>query len=177
MSARENMHRLGWPGLVGLVALMAAAACVLLAQRWDAEASASRARAEQMMRRMSSVAVPVRAADAPLAPKAWLAQLPAAALRQERLADLLELAIRNDLSSARTDYHLATDTGLGVEHLRVSMPVSGRYAQLRAFIEAALAQDPGLSLDELKLQRAGPQSDRVDAEMVWSLHGRIGSAS
>jgi len=192
MNARELMNkaiaqarRFGWPGLVGVIALLAAAVCVVLAQGWDAQTETLQSRADALhLQVLKATAATPQRSDTPGAPldaKDWLAALPTASLRQERLADLLELAIKNGLVSARTDYHLNVDTGLGLEHLRVNMPVSGRYPQLRAFIEAALAHDPGLSLDSLKLQRATPQSDQVDAELTWSLHGslhaRTGGAS
>ncbi|MBV8603425.1 MAG: hypothetical protein JO224_01950 [Pelomonas sp.] len=181
ITAVAHARRFGWPGAVGLVALLATAACAAVAQRWDAQTAAQQDRADALRRELHAAQlaqrVAPRAADAltPQDPQTWLAELPAAARRQERLADLLELAIRNGLASPRTDYRLSVDAGIGVEHLRVNMPITGHYAQLRAFVEAALAHDPALSLDSLRLQRNGPQNDQVDAELVWSLHGRAAS--
>jgi Tfp pilus assembly protein PilO len=100
----------------------------------------------------------------------WQAALPAASERQQRLADLLELGIRLELNGARTEHRLATADGL--ERLRVTMPVTGSYAQLRRFIGAALAHDPALSLDAIKLRRVSPMAVEVEAELQWSLHGR-----
>jgi len=182
--ALAQARRFGWLGLVGVVALVAAAVCAVVAQRWDDQTAELQSRADSLHKQILQATAAARQhADTPGVPgqlldaHAWLAALPPAAQRQERLADLLELAIKNGLVSARTDYHLSVDAGLGLEHLRVNMPVSGHYPQLRAFIEAALAHDPGLSLDSLKLQRATPQSDQVDAELTWSLHARTGGAS
>ena len=188
MNARDLMtqtvtqaRRFGVPGALGVAALLAAVVCIAIGQRWDAQTETLQSRADALRQRTlkASAATP-KHADTPgelLDSKAWLAALPPASQRQERLADLLELAIKSGLTSARTDYHLNVDAGLGVEHLRVNMPVTGHYGQLRAFIEAALARDPGLSLDSLKVQRATPQSDQLDAELTWSLHARTGGAS
>jgi hypothetical protein len=158
---------LGWPGLAGVAALVLAIVAIVLGQRWDAEAAALLAEA----RALRAKARPVAAATAlPVSVQQWQAALPAAAERQQRLADLLELSIRLELNGARTEHRLSTAEGL--ERLRVTMPVTGSYAQVRRLISAALAHDPALSLDAVKLRRVSPMSADVDAELQWSLHGR-----
>lgn len=157
---------LGAPGLAGIAALVLAAVAVLAGQRWDAQATALQAEAHAL-----------RARASPAAPQAlhvgvqqWQAALPSPRDRQQRLADLLELGLRLDLSGVRTEHRLSTSEGL--ERLRVTMPLTGSYAQLRRFIGAALAHDPALSLDAVKLRRVSPLSSDVEAELQWSLHGR-----
>lgn len=158
---------LGWPGLAGVAALLLAIAAAVLGQRWDAQAEQLQAEA----RALRAQARPAAAAAAlPVGVQQWQAALPPPAARQQRLADLLELAIRLDLGGARTEHRLATVEGL--ERLRVTMPVTGPYAQVRRFVAAALAHDPALSLDAIKLRRPSPLSAEVDAELQWSLHGR-----
>lgn len=164
------MHRLfkalGWPGLSGLAALLLAAVAIVLGQRWDAQAAALQAEAHALRAK----ARPAVAAAVPVSVQQWQATLPAAGERQQRLADLLELSIRLELNGARTEHRLATAEGL--ERLRVTMPVTGSYDQLRRFISAALEHDAALSLDSIKLRRVSPMSADVDAELQWSLHGR-----
>lgn len=157
---------LGGPGVAGVAALALAAMLAGLGQRWDADAAALQAEARQLRAR----AAPAAVAAAPQSPQQWQAALPAAAERQQRLADLLELAIRLELDGTRTEHRLSSADGF--ERLRVTMPLTGSYAQLRRFIGAALAHDPALSLDAVKLRRAGPEATVVDAELQWSLHGR-----
>lgn len=162
-----RLQPLGWPGLAGVLALLMAAGLAWLGQRWDAQAAALQAEVRQLRAR----AAPARAeAAAPLSVQQWQAGLPGAAERQQRLADLLELALRLDLNGARTEHRLSQSEGL--ERLRVTMPVSGSYAQLRRFIAAALEHDPALSLDAIKLRRSSPLTADLDAELQWSLHGR-----
>lgn len=165
------LHRLaralGWPGLAGLVALLLAAVAIVAGQRWDAQAVALQAEA----RGLRAKARPAVATQAlPVSVQQWQATLPAPRDRQQRLADLLELGIRLDLNGTRTEHRLSTSEGL--ERLRVTMPLTGSYAQLRRFIGAALEHDPALSLDAIKLRRVSPVSTDVDAELQWSLHGR-----
>lgn len=158
---------LGVPGLAGVAALLLAVGAVVLGQRWDAQATRLQAEARELRAKARPAAA---AASAPLSVQQWQAALPPAASRQQRLADLLELAIRLDLNGARTEHRLASSEGL--ERLRVTMPLTGSYAQVRRFIAAALEHDPALSLDAVKLRRTSPVSTEVDAELQWSLHGR-----
>lgn len=159
------LKSLGWPGLAGLLALALAAVAGLAGQRWDAQATALQAEARTLRAQVAPAA-----ASAPLSAQQWQAALPPYTDRQQRLADLLEQALRLDLSGARTEHRLSTVDGL--ERLRVTMPLTGSYAQLRRFIAAALAHDPALSLDAIKLRRVSPMTADVDAELQWSLHGR-----
>jgi Tfp pilus assembly protein PilO len=168
---------LGWPGLLGLGALLLAGLLELgLARLWSEDRAALQAQAERLQRQLraqrASEPVPQRLAT----PEQWRASLPEAAERQQRLADLLEAALRAGLNSPRTEHRLAVDAATGVERLRVSMPVQGGYAQLRGFLETALRQDPALSLDGLKLRRAAPAAAELEAELQWSLHGRAAPA-
>ena len=167
MNLRALFKKLGGPGLVGLAALLLAAVALVLGQRWDAQATALQAEARALRAKARPAAI---ATAVPVSVQQWQANLPAAAQRQQRLADLLELSIRLDLNGARTEHRLATSEGL--ERLRVTMPVTGSYAQVRRFIGAALEHDPALSLDSIKLRRLSPMSAEVDAELQWSLHGR-----
>jgi len=158
---------LGWPGLAGAAALVLAIAAIVLGQRWDAQAAALQAEAHALRAKARPVAV---ATAVPVSVQQWQATLPAASERQQRLADLLELSLRLDLNGARTEHRLSTAEGL--ERLRVTMPVTGSYAQVRRLVSAALEHDPALSLDAIKLRRVSPMSADVDAELQWSLHGR-----
>lgn len=167
MNRRALVKALGWPGLAGLAALALAVVAVLLGQRWDAQAAALQAEARVLRTKARPAAA---ATAAPVSVQQWQAGLPPSSDRQQRLADLLELAIRLGLSGARTEHRLSASEGL--ERLRVTMPVTGSYAQVRRFIGAALAHDPALSLDAIKLRRVSPMSADVDAELQWSLHGR-----
>jgi hypothetical protein len=61
-------------------------------------------------------------------------------------------------------------TGTRIERYEIKVPVSGNYAQIRAFLGNALAEIPVLSLDEVKFkkERAGDQS--VQADLRLTLH-------
>ena len=173
---KRRLKELGWPGLLGLTALVLAGGLFLLAQSWSAQTAQLQAEADQLSRELRSqrAAGLLSAAAAPAAtPQQWQQALPSAEARQQRLADLLEIGLRMGLVSARTEHRLSVDTNAGLERLRVSMPLTGGYTQLRAFIAAALRHDPALSLDALKLRRSTPDAPELEADLVWSLHARI----
>jgi hypothetical protein len=50
------------------------------------------------------------------------------------------------------------------------MPLTGPYAQLREFIEAALSRDASLSLDRMRLRRASGDVALVEADLGWSFY-------
>lgn len=162
----------GWPGATALVLLSLAGGAVGYEAHCREQESQAREQVRQLNARLhalgrTQVAVHTHTrAD-------WLASLPASEARQRRLADLLEAAIREGVNANHTDYKLSADQVAGLERLRISMPVQGSYEQIRRFISIALAQDSALSLDSLRLRRTSPQVSQIDAELVWSMHGRL----
>lgn len=173
LALRRATRALGWPGLAGLLALLLSAALWWQAARWDQQALQAQSHADQLRHDLRlKRAAGVQETQAPATQAQWWQALPAATERQQRLADLLEMGLRLGLLSARTEHRLSVDAAAGLERLRVSMPVTGGYAQVRQFIAAALQHDAALSLDGLKLRRASPQAPEVEAELQWSLHSR-----
>ncbi|MCZ8074965.1 MAG: hypothetical protein O9341_12625 [Paucibacter sp.] len=175
---KSQLRALGAPGLFAALALVLAAGLAWQGQRWERDAAADaargdRLRAELRLQRALAPASAASAAELPSTPEQWRETLPSASQRQQRLADLLEMGLRLGLVSTRTEHRLTVDAASGLERLRITMPLSGGYAQLRQYIEAALRHDPALSLDSLKLRRANPQAAELEAELQWSLHGRM----
>jgi hypothetical protein len=162
----------GWPGALGLACLVAAAGLAGLATpalRQQASAAQDAAKAaEKRAARLSA-----RAADAAVALPAharFSAEFPSAEHRQERLAALLEHAAARGLVSRRTEFQLNPEPGLGLTRYRMAMPLSGAYANLRDFIDAAQQADPALSLDALRLRRASAATSVIEADLTWSFY-------
>lgn len=100
--------------------------------------------------------------------QSFAAAFPPAQSRPERLAKLIALAREQGLVFRRAETRHMADAGLPMSHYQVVMPLEGPYAGLRGFIAQALAQDPALSLDVLRLKRAGLQDERVQAELQFT---------
>lgn len=57
-----------------------------------------------------------------------------------------------------------------IERYQIRLPVSGSYAQLREFLDRALAEIPVLSLDQMTLKRESRRDGAVQAELKMTLH-------
>jgi hypothetical protein len=149
-----------WPSTLGWPAALALANLVLaLVLGWGATPAW-----QQQARDLIVVAVqPVtRQPTAPLE-----ASLPDVGDPAERVADLLALALRHGVNVERTQQRL--EPGTVVQRLQVGMNARAPYADLRAFVAAALLADPGLALDRLQWHRATETGSELDAEFQWSL--------
>lgn len=81
-------------------------------------------------------------------------------------------------------YGIAAATGVGLqsatyrtqsaserlERYEITLPLHGSYAQLRDFLERALAEIPVLSLDQMTLKRESRNDGTVQAELHLTLH-------
>lgn len=57
-----------------------------------------------------------------------------------------------------------------LERYELALPVAGSYAQIRDFLNRALAEIPTLSLDQMTLKRDGRNEATVRAELKLTLH-------
>lgn len=152
------------PALAVLGAAALAGAAVLagvLAPRWADDA----ARADDRRRALLET---VRARDTAVAPPAPATRPPTSlAAPSTRVAALLATASLHGLRVESVQQRWAgADSGA----LQVTLPLAGRYADVRRFIEAALRADPGLALDGLQLGRDTPDTPTLRADLQWTLH-------
>lgn len=172
LQARAQARRWGWPGAAGLACLVAALAAATLwlpaLQRESETVADSAALAERRARRLAAPR-PISAAQS-TPEQRFRDAFPSARLRQERLAALLSLAAEHGLESKRTELRVTPERDIALDRYSVTMPVTGAYAQLREFIEAALTRDASLSLDRMRLRRASGNAALVEADLAWSFY-------
>lgn len=93
--------------------------------------------------------------------------------REERttdwLAKLYGVATASGVTLRTAEYRVM-DGAARLERYQISLPASGGYTQIQAFLEAALAEIPVLSLDQVKFHRQRASDARIEAELVFSLH-------
>lgn len=174
----REARRWGLPGALGAV-LMAAALALLLGllprerrALHDDERALHRARVHAAAR-----LAPERGA-APADPQTqFLAAFAAPAQRHRRVTNLLSLAAGMGLQPSRSELRSLDEADLPLARVRVVLPLTGSYLQLRRYIEQALRDDPALSLDLLRLERADAQADALRAELQWSLWMRAADAA
>lgn len=95
---------------------------------------------------------------------------PAGALTDE-LERLHRLARRSGLELAQGEYRLERPP-YGLWAYRVTLPVRGGYAQVRAFIGAVLADMPTASIETLRFERKKAAETELDAQLRITLHLR-----
>jgi hypothetical protein len=87
----------------------------------------------------------------------------------EWLAKLYGIATASGLGLRSGDYRLI-ESRQRFERYQLTLPLSGSYSQIRSFTEAALAEIPVLSLDQISFRRKAANDARVEAEVVLTLH-------
>lgn len=87
----------------------------------------------------------------------------------EWLAKLYGMATAAGLE-LRTGTYRLDESRQRFERYQVSLPVAGSYAQVRTFLEGALAGVPVMSLDQVSFRRQGVNDTRIEAEIVLTLH-------
>ncbi|RYY65772.1 MAG: hypothetical protein EOO24_54680 [Comamonadaceae bacterium] len=87
----------------------------------------------------------------------------------DALNELFELAAAEKLVLAKGEYRLQIDDSGRFVRYRMALPVRGNAAALQRFIEQALVDRPSLAFESVQLKRERIQSDRVEAQIQWTL--------
>lgn len=167
MSARLNawLERLGAAGVIALGLLCFDAALFfsgVLPARERANA------AEERLRESGSRLPATRAAAVRDPLERLLAVFPPPAAIPDELARLFRIAEEQRLQLLQGDYRLEKQGEL-LQVYRVSLPLRGSYAQVRAFIAAALNAMPYLSLDSIRFERQRVGDASVETQVKFSL--------
>ncbi|MBP6900091.1 MAG: hypothetical protein KBC73_08390 [Burkholderiaceae bacterium] len=179
LSMRGQPRRVRALLLGGLLALLASALLATATVQWRQEHQAL----EQQWRseRDARLATAARPGPTPSAgPDDAAARLQAAlpppGQAPQRVAELLALARRQGLTLRGAQQRLpdaqrrADQAAPG--RLELALLAEADYGQLRRFVAEALAQDAGLVLGSLRLQRADARTARLQAELQWVLLSR-----
>jgi hypothetical protein len=162
----------GWPAAAGAALLLVAAGIdVLWVPHQEAVLATTQQHARSARARALAAARPVArgTATGDQADEPFRAALPAPHTRQQRLARLFDSAARAGLAVRRSEHRYGIEMPLEVARYRVALPLVGSYAGLRSFIQQALADDPALSLDSLRLVRPHATQAVVEAQLQFSL--------
>ena len=161
-------------GTVGAmaVALLCGAVIFLLAVLKPLEArndQLEKRLAQSLRQNSSSASTPRRAAG----PAAKLAAFYHFFETEEQtidwLAKLHALGAAAGVEVRSADYRMDR-TGTRLERYEITMPITGNYAQIRAFLENALVEIPVLSLDQVSFRRQRTTDPLVQAEVRVTLH-------
>ncbi|MEJ8834916.1 hypothetical protein [Ramlibacter sp. AN1133] len=168
----ERLLALRWPGAVGALLLVAGAgygALVLLPARDQLAGDELKvARAER-----KAAAVRSGAEAAPLSPaqrrERFYNGLPATTEVTQYVERIYAAAGAEKLSLMHGEYTGADLPAAGLVRYKITLPVKGSYAQVRRFVAEALKTVPGLTLDDITLQRQNIGEPQLEARVQLSL--------
>jgi len=161
--------QLGWPGWVGLGALFAGVAGVLIVAPQLQSANAESATAiENLQRRIAQSRSPA-AAQAERDPVGTLvAGLPPASAVAQFVADIQHRAELGAVQIDRTEYRVQPILEQTAQRYRLSFPANSDYPHLRVWLESLLHDYPNLTLDELSLRRAVDGGEELESHVSVS---------
>jgi hypothetical protein len=171
---REELERLGWPGVVGLGLLAFAvmiAVSALLPLR--AEVARLRSEADELQRRIGGGE---RAARPQVRDQlaTFYAFFPPSGSSPDWLGKIHAIAQAKGVQLASGEYRLERAPSPRLRRYQMTLPVQGTYAQIRGFVGEVLEQVPAAVVEEVSLKRESVESQRVEARVRLTLY--LGSA-
>jgi hypothetical protein len=166
------LARLGTAGVLGLGVLFFCVPFYLSALRpAEQELTAQREAAERLRGRgpFRPVAVDDRADDL----RRFYGLLPPVESLTDQLETVYALARAAKLELMQGEYRLEKRNAGPVAY-RITLPVRGSYAQVRAFLDTVLRQMPLASVDALRFERKKIADPQLDAQIRLTLHFRPG---
>jgi len=169
-SARVAAHRAGGVGGLGLVLLAAAAVFYFFAVSPAQEhLVALQNRLDRADSRAAAGAV-LRSALDPSRVQEFVEFFPPLDTAPRWLKSIYAIAEREKLELLKGTYRVSEDPALMLVRYTVSLPVRGRYPQIRRFIAATLNEVPIASLEGVVLQREKISDEVVEASVALTLH-------
>ena len=166
--SRYYATRLSWPGLLGLVLLLAAAA-VQLAGVMPMRDSNEGLRLElEQLRKLAAV----QAEAVPAVDVRTLAALPSGDALVPLVASVHAQARRRQVSLDRGEYAWQADAGGRTGRYRMTFPARGGYPQLRGWAADVLEEWPALVLEEFDFRRDKIGNETIEAQVRFSI--RVG---
>jgi hypothetical protein len=156
--------RIGRPGQLGLALLiLAVLSCVFLVKPLETDLSVVHARVERVASRPPEP--PARVDQE----QAWMTRLPTSHAGHAYLARLFKAAESAGLRLEEGRYRETMDAASGLTRLSIALPVNGGYAGIRTFLALALAGEPSLALEGIRLSRDEPGARDIRGEVRFVL--------
>lgn len=166
----QVLSRLGVLGVLGIGVLMFCLPFYFGTLRpAEQELDAQRVAAERLRKRgpFRSVGVDDRAGEL----IRFYALLPPLEQLPEQLGKVYALASGAQLALTQGEYRLDRRASGPVAY-RITLPIRGSYAQLRAFLDSVLREMPIASIDALRFERKRKGDTQLDAQVHLSLYFR-----
>lgn len=169
----RGLYRAGWAGAVGagLLAFAVAFGYTVSADQAGRRQDLAAERA-RLLKAAADPAQDQRSDRERLA--AFYARFPTAAELPARLQELHRLADAHGVVLARADYRSSRDAGTALQRVSLSLPLSGPFEPVYAWLGEVLATMPEVAVEGLALKRESTEAGTVDIDLrlVLFLRGK-----
>jgi len=169
----ETAQDLGLPGIIGItlavLAMTLALSGLIPAQRELERDREQSAQVQEHLKRVQSGLE--RKLETPADQlRAFYGMFPPQLAAAESLQKIYDVAEKNQIQLPRGEYSLTVDTKADLTQYRMTLPVTGSYEQVRAFIAGCLQTVPTLALDDVDFQRQAVAEGQVQAKIRMTLY-------
>lgn len=174
MKRSTVVGRFGSAGIAGAVAIVVAVLFNTTATR------ALRAEHDTLLAQAQRAEAALRGGgstgERPLEPadelRAFHASFPRTDASTALLRQIHDAASEQGLSMPSGEYRVERRAGQALERYIVTLPLSGSYKAIRAFVAAVLANVPAAAVDDIQLRRESTLSPTIEARVRISLYTR-----
>jgi hypothetical protein len=166
-----KLLRLGLPGALGALVMLAGAAFFILGlQPLERRHAMLLEQSHSSLKRKANAdrnLIPVSSSQGRLA--SFYAFFQRDELVTDYLAKLYAVAGQAGVEPRTAEYRLAESRSLRLTEYTISMPVTGSYSQIRTFLEHALDEIPVLVLDQASMRRKRVADHLVEADIRFTV--------
>ena len=169
---RMLVRRIGYSGVAGCLALLAAAALAAALptlQRDTRDAVASMAERSAARARVPVALAPASPADAV---RAYVGSFPALRQNAADLAQVFAAAELRHVALPKGEYQLKVEPNAPFTAYTATFPIHGDYETLKGFGSDVLTALPHVSMDELRISRDSAGSATLDAVVRFTFYYR-----
>ena len=171
--ARQHAALLGWPGVAGYGLLLLS---LLLVPSWLQpawrEARFIKDQAEVLRASVEQRGEVPRRGEPATQLSTFYGLFPGTNSIADTLERVYRAAAENDIILSQGDYGLAAAEGGVLQRYEISLPVRGRYTQVRDFIGRVLAENENAALLGVSLMRSSAADTGVEAQIRFALYLR-----
>ena len=165
---RFQLQRHGWPTLLALVLMLAAAGLQVFGVA-EARTRAQTLRVEQAALRQRQVQQPRPEEAASRRLAGFYSELPAPGAALDSIESIHKAATTHGVKLAHGEYRTARDGNSPLLRYQITLPARASYPNLRAWIGEVMNMFPTAALDEINFRRDDVGSDVLEARVRLTL--------
>lgn len=172
-SQYKRFHQLGWQGMLGLAILVGAIVlgltvllpAILHLQQLEKDFAQLQAAVKQ-----HATLTDDRSPQAAL--NSFYEFLPPEKKANQQIAVILNAADAYSLQLDQVEYVLKRDSTLGLSRYLITMPLRGRYTDIRYFVIELMNRMPSAAVNELSFRREDIKAEQIEARLRLTVYLR-----